>query len=78
MIWSALGIVFLKAAAEQGTELRTLGAAGLMLLVAYMHFGMTDSVMGYGPPLVFFSFYSVLLVYLIAESRVKMTTQGAL
>jgi O-antigen ligase len=78
VIWGALGIVFFKAAREQGTELRTLGSAGLMLLVAYAHFGMTDSVMGYGPPLVFFSFYSVLLVYLIAESRVKMPKQGAL
>lgn len=71
-IWGALGIVFARAAREQETELRTLGVAGLALLFAYFIFGLTDSVMGYGPPLVFFSLYSALIVYRIAEARQKV------
>ncbi|WP_150914426.1 O-antigen ligase family protein [Marinobacter halotolerans] len=70
-LWGALGMVFVKAVFAQATELRTLGAAGLALLVGYALFGLTDSVMGYGPPLVFFCLYAVLIVYLIAEVRQK-------
>lgn len=72
-IWGALGVVFLKAAREQETELRILGTAGLALLISYFFFGLTDSVMGYGPPLVFFSFYSAFIVYLIVETRRNIT-----
>ncbi len=71
-IWGALGAVFVKAARERETELRMLGTAGLAVLVSYCLFGLTDSVMGYGPPLVFFSLYSVLIVYLIVEARQKL------
>lgn len=71
-IWGALGAVFVKAARERETELRMLGTAGLAVLVSYCLFGLTDSVMGYGPPLVFFSLYSALIVYLIVEARQKL------
>lgn len=71
-IWGALGIVFVKAVRERETEIRMLGTAGLALLVSYGLFGLTDSVMGYGPPLVFFSLYSALIVYLIVEARQKL------
>lgn len=71
-IWGALGLVFSRAVRETETELRLLGTAGLTLLIAYGLFGLTDSVMGYGPPLVFFSLYSALTVYLIAEARRTM------
>lgn len=71
-IWGALGVVFVKAAREGETELRTLGTAGLSLMISYFLFGLTDSVMGYGPPLVFFSLYSAFIVYLIVEARQKV------
>lgn len=71
-IWGALGVVFVKATRERETQLRMLGTAGLALLVSYCLFGLTDSVMGYGPPLVFFSLYSALIVYLIGEARQKL------
>lgn len=75
-LWGALGLVFVRAAREHITELRTLGAAGLALLLAYALFGLTDSVMGYGPPLVFFCLYAALIVYLIAEVRQKGTERS--
>lgn len=75
VIWGSLSVVFVKAVREQETELRMLGAAGLTLLLSYFFFGLTDSVMGYGPPLVFFSLYSALMVYLIVEARQKMMGQ---
>ena len=68
-IWGALGVVFVRAARERGTNLRMLGTAGLALLGSYFLFGLTDSVMGYGPPLVFFCLYGALIVYLLAEAR---------
>lgn len=68
-LWSALGVVFVKAARDPEVRLRTLGTAGLALLLSYVLFGLTDSVMAYGPPLVFFCLYSALIVYLITEAR---------
>lgn len=76
-LWLALGIVFLKAAREPESRLRTLGTAGLALLLSYILFGLTDSVMDYGPPLVFFCLYSALIVYLIAEARRLASGQAA-
>jgi len=70
-IWGALSVVFTKAVREQDTDIRILGMAGLMLMVGYFMFGLTDSVMGYGPPLVFFSLYSALIVYRISEARLR-------
>jgi O-antigen ligase len=70
-IWGALSVVFIKAVKEQDTDIRILGMAGLVLMVGYFMFGLTDSVMGYGPPLVFFSLYSALIVYRISEARLR-------
>ncbi|MGF1615623.1 MAG: O-antigen ligase family protein [Gammaproteobacteria bacterium] len=70
-LWLALGCVFFKAAREESARLRTLGTAGLILLVSYAFFGLTDSVMDYGPPLVLFCFYSALIVHLIARARLE-------
>ena len=78
ILWLALGTVFFKAASEASARLRTLGMAGLALLVSYAFFGLTDSVMDYGPPLVFFCFYSAVIVHLIARARLDGTqTSGA-
>ncbi|HUF21458.1 MAG TPA: O-antigen ligase family protein [Burkholderiales bacterium] len=71
VLWLALGCVFFNAAREASARLRTLGMAGLALLVSYAFFGLTDSVMDYGPPLVFFCFYSAVIVHLIACARLE-------
>ncbi|MFO8152282.1 O-antigen ligase family protein [Thioalkalivibrio sp.] len=75
VLWWALGRVFLSAARHPEMEIRALGAAGLALLLGYAVFGMTDSVMDYGPPLVFFCFYSALIAHLVGRARLA---QGAL
>lgn len=69
-LWLMLAYVFQKAAREQDRRISALGIAGLVLITSYMVFGLTDSVMDYGPPLVFFSLNSALIVYLIAQARV--------
>ena len=76
-LWGALGVVFVRAARESELQLRMLGGAGLAILVAYSLYGLTDSVMGYGPPLVFFCLYTALIVYLIAEERQKLARRQA-
>ncbi|MDI9246698.1 O-antigen ligase family protein [Marinobacter sp. CHS3-4] len=72
-IWGALTVVFVRAVGRQQAESRMLGVAGLVLMVGYNLFGLTESVMGYGPPLVFFSLYSALIVYRIAQARLETT-----
>lgn len=74
-LWLAVGYVFWTAARhEAGSTLRTLGIAGLSLLGLYMASGLTHSVMDYGRPLTFFSLYSILIVYLIAQARCELET----
>ena len=74
-LWGALAQVFLTAARQPEMEARALGTAGLALLLGYAVFGLTDSVVDYGPPLVFFCLYSALLVHLIGQARLA---RGAL
>lgn len=68
-LWGCLGNVFIHALRSSDPAIYALGAAGVGLLGSYVIYGITDSVMGYGPPLVVFSFYSVLIVHLIGEER---------
>lgn len=75
VLWWALGRVFLTAARDPEMEIRALGTAGLALLLGYAVFGLTDSVMDYGPPLVFFCLYSALIAHFIGRTRLA---RGAL
>jgi O-antigen ligase len=76
VLWLGLTHVFLGAARETDMRIRALGTAGLVLIVSYALFGLTDSVMDYGPPLVFFCLYAVLIVHLIARARAAVTQPG--
>lgn len=68
-LWGCIGNVFIHALRSSDPTIYALGAAGVGLLGSYVIYGLTESVMGYGPPLVVFSFYSVLIVHLIGEER---------
>lgn len=67
-LWGTLAWVFVTAARTASPDRRQLGIAGLAMLLGYGLFGLTESVMHYGPPLVFFCLYSALIVHLIARS----------
>lgn len=75
-LWLMLAYVFLAAARNSSMEIRALGTAGLALILGYAIFGLTDSVMDYGPPLVFFCIYSVLIVHFIAQARLDKQSAG--
>lgn len=76
-LWLALGYVFWNATRhESGSTLRTLGVAGLCLLALYLVGGLTHSVMDYGPPLMFFCMYSMVLVHLIGRARLGRNNES--
>ncbi len=65
--------MFYKAASSESPTLARLGLAGLVLIVAYMHFCMTKSVLSVSVELNFFSFSLALLVSLISSSYWQMS-----
>lgn len=73
ILWGTLAYIYIAAIRTGNMSLRMLGMAGLTLIVSYLFFGLTDSPMEYGAPLVFFSFYSALIVYAIANARLTLT-----
>ncbi|MEX2516935.1 MAG: O-antigen ligase family protein [Gammaproteobacteria bacterium] len=61
--------IFYQAARHKDKDLHHLGMAGMSLIIAYFVYGFTDSPMEYGAPLVFFSFYTALITYLLAQRK---------
>lgn len=72
-LWLTLMYAFWAASKDLTIRIHALGIAGLTLLIFYIISGLTHSVMNYGRPLTFFCLYSILIVYLISESRTGNT-----
>lgn len=77
VFWLALTWVYWKATRRDDDECRSLGIAGLGLILVYAVSGLTDSAMSYGRPLTFFCLESILIVHLIAERSLPNGALGS-
>ncbi|MCI0400179.1 MAG: O-antigen ligase family protein [Gammaproteobacteria bacterium] len=58
---------FYRAARTGSADVARLGLAGLVVVVAFMHFGLTDAILDRVPPIHFYGLFLALLTYLISS-----------
>lgn len=58
---------FYLATRSDSASMRSLGIAGVMLVIAYAHFALSEAIFERSLPVIFYSFYIALLMALIAR-----------
>jgi len=60
---------FYRAVCTDSADTARLGLAGLVLVVAFMHFGLTASILDRNPPIYFYGLFVAVLIYLISSRQ---------
>lgn len=60
---------FYRAVRTDSADIARLGLAGLVLVVAFMHFGLTASILDRNAPIYFYGLFVAMLIYLISSRQ---------
>jgi len=67
--------LFFAATKNQNAEMQRLGLSGLLLVVGYMHFALSEAIFERSLPVNFYAFYLLVIMVLISQQR-KQVDEG--
>ncbi len=70
LFWVPIKYFYVNMIKEDQT-LSSFGLTGIILLVSYLHFGLTEAILYRSPPILFFTFYLTLVTYHISSLSKK-------